>query len=305
MTRVCVLGSINVDLVVRAPRFPAPGETLLGGPFATYAGGKGANQAVAAARLGAQTSLVGAVGDDDQGRRRLAELAAEGVDVTRVQIRAGVATGTASITVCESGENTIVVAPGANALVSGVDVEAAREVLAAADVLVAQLELPVETVTRAAQIARELGTPLLLNAAPAVELPRGVAALVDLLVVNRGEARVLAGRPAARTAAEDARVELDALAGELLALGARQVIVTLGPGGAVWWAGAERHAAVPPEVDATDTTGCGDAFVGALASAWGTAPRKALALACRAGAFAATRAGAAGSFPFRAELRRS
>ena len=293
---ICVLGSINMDLVVHAPRFPAPGETLLGGPFETFPGGKGANQAVAAARLapaGEGVGLIGCVGDDAHGVELRDVLRREGVDVSGVLQRPGTATGVGVITVSSSGENQIVVASGANATLSPEDVERCAEAIAGARVLVLQLEIPLDSNRCAARIAASSGTRVVLNAAPAAKLPDDLLAAVDVLVVNEIEARMLAGD-------EDSPV--GELVRALRARGPRTVIATLGERGALC-AGAggaieqPAHAAV-----AVDTTAAGDAFVGALAVALheGRAMESALALACAAGSLAVARAGAIPSLPDRA-----
>lgn len=308
--RICVLGSINMDLVVRADRLPAPGQTLLGGPFATYPGGKGANQAVAAARLGGQVRMVGAVGDDEYGRRMLMTLNAEKVDTTGVRIVSEVPTGVAVITVDANGENTIVVAPGANGLVRPEDADSARETIRWADVLLMQLETPVESVARAAAIAVDERTTVVLNAAPARELGREFASAVDVLVVNQLEAAIVA---APSPGPEDMCLE------RLGFLGFSTAIMTLGEDGAAY-VHAKRKGTTPAyEVNPVDTVGAGDAFVGSLAVRWAhhkagagevneTAMVDIVSWACAAGALATTEHGAIPSLPRRdavVELLRS
>jgi ribokinase len=282
---IALVGSINLDVVVGVDRHPVPGETVLGGDRKELPGGKGANQAVAAARLGATVRFVGRVGDDDAGRRLRGGLAAEQVDVAHVLVDPDAPTGMALIAVDGAGENTIVVSPGANARVSAADVEAARDVLAAAAVTLVQHEVPEAAV--AAAIAAAGGT-VVLNPAPA----RPIVAPVDVLVPNRGELEALAGR--AGDPVELAR-GLDA---------ARAVVVTLGAEGAVVVEG-ERVERVPaPTVDAVDTTGAGDAFCGALAQALdsGADLVEAARWAARAAAASVTRPGAQGGLPRRADL---
>jgi ribokinase len=238
---IALVGSINLDIVVGVDRHPAPGETVLGDDRQELPGGKGANQAVAAARLGADVAFVGRVGDDDAGRRLRDGLAAEGVDVTHVRVDADAPTGVALIAVDRAGENTIVVSSGANARVSAADVEAAHDVLANAAVTLVQHEVPEDAV--AAAIAAAGGT-VVLNPAPA----RPIVAPVDVLVPNRGELETLAGR--AGDPVELARgLEV-----------ARAVVVTLGSEGAVVVEGAHVERIPAPEVDAVDTTGAGDSF---------------------------------------------
>jgi ribokinase len=296
--RVAVLGSINMDLVVRAPRFPAPGETLLGRGFAAHPGGKGANQAVAAARLFAgqplAVALIGRLGADAHGRQLRDLLEREGVDVDAVGSEPDAPTGVAAITVSDSGENQIVVAAGANATLTGALVEAQAERLRRAAVVVAQLEVPDEAVLAGARLARAGGALLVLNAAPARELPAELMRSVDVLVVNQGEAALLAG---GEGAPED-------LGARLLARGVGAVALTLGARGALWLDARGARSCPAPRVEAVDTTGAGDAFVGALAHALalGLVPAEALRRACAAGALAVTRAGAIPSLPVRQEL---
>ncbi|MGH3343887.1 MAG: ribokinase, partial [Carbonactinosporaceae bacterium] len=267
---IFVVGSLNADLVVPVARHPGSGETVLGGDLTVHAGGKGANQAVAAARLGGSVGMLGRVGDDAYGALLLGSLAGAGVATAQIHVTPGVSTGVAMIPVRPDGENTIVVSPGANARVSEDDVDAAADVIAASRVVVAQLELPLPTVRRAARLAREAGGRFLLNAAPAAALDDGLLQDVDVLVVNEHEASLLLGRrvtqvmgvPEAQRAAEALR-----------ARGPCAVVVTLGAGGAVIDGGDEgdgardgRAAHVPAiRVPVVDTTGAGDAFVGGLA----------------------------------------
>jgi ribokinase len=282
---IALVGSINLDIVVGVDRHPAPGETVLGDDRQELPGGKGANQAVAAARLGAEVAFVGRVGDDDAGRRLRDGLAAEGVDVTHVRVDADAPTGVALIAVDRAGENKIVVSSGANARVSAADVEAAREVLANAAVTLVQHEVPEDTV--AAAIAAAGGT-VVLNPAPA----RPIVAPVDVLVPNRGELETLAGR--AGDPVELARgLEV-----------ARAVVVTLGSEGAVVVEGAHVERIPAPEVDAVDTTGAGDAFCGALAQALdsGADLVEAARWAVRAAATSVTKPGAQGGLPRRADV---
>jgi ribokinase len=290
--RVVVVGSVNMDLIATTPALPRPGETVLGHRFATVPGGKGANQAVAAARAGARCALVGAVGDDGFGRALRANLVGAGVAVDRLRTVPG-PSGVALIAVDDGGENLIVVAPGANAALITLD-DADRQVVAAASVLVLQLETPLATVVEAAATARAAGTTVILNAAPARALPAELLDAVDLLVVNRGEAAAVAGRDGA----------LESLLESLLGAVPRAV-VTLGAAGARYADRCGFAAEIPaPRVSAVDTTGAGDAFTGALAVAWAEQRPvdAALRWACAAGAACARRAGASTSMPSRAEI---
>jgi ribokinase len=292
--RVCVVGSINMDLVVQTPALPKPGETIIGGPFATFGGGKGANQAVAAARAGAPTTLIGCVGSDTYGITLRASLSHD-LDMTEVVEREGVASGVALIAVAPDGQNTIIVASGANATLSVADVERARHAIADADVLLLQLEVPLEVSTHAATLARAAGTTVVLNPAPAQPLSDQLLAVVDILVPNETEAGLLTGvEPQDWDAAQ-------AAADQLRGRGVPSVIVTLGSRGAlvVTEGGAERVPAFA--VAAIDATAAGDAFVGAFAVALaeGKSVPEAARWGSAAGALATTKSGAQPSLPSR------
>ncbi|MEU0837571.1 ribokinase [Streptomyces sp. NPDC005969] len=290
-----VVGSANADLVIGVERRPAAGETVLGSDLVVHPGGKGANQAVAAARLGARTAaLLAWVGDDAHGRLLLQSQREAGVDTVGVLV-GGAPTGVALITVDPSGDNSIVVSPGANARLTPEDVRAAASLLHASRVVSAQLEIPLETVV---EVVRNLpsDTRFVLNPSPPQPLPAEVLAACDPLIVNEHEARVITG------AALDGSPEDWAAA--LLALGPRSVVVTLGSEGALV-ATAESMARVPSvKVDAVDTTGAGDAFTAALAWRLGTGSSllDAAAYAARVGAAAVTRPGAQESYPTAAEV---
>lgn len=295
-----VVGSANADLVVAVERRPGAGETVLGSDLATHPGGKGANQSVAAARLGAATALLARVGDDDHGRLLLDTQRSAGVDTSAVLV-GGAPTGVALITVDASGESSIVVSPGANARLTPHDVAAAADLLERARVVSLQLEIPQDTVAAAVHGARRTGTRVVLNASPAAPLPDDVLAACDPLVVNEHEARSLLhalGDPAACADSPDA------WGSALLKRGPRSVVVTLGAAGALA-AGPDGLLHVPsPRVPAVDTTGAGDAFTGALAWRLGAGDDLAAAVrfAVRVGAAAVTRAGAQEAFPTAAEV---
>jgi ribokinase len=288
MTRVVVLGSLNVDLVVAAPRLPAPGETVLGGQFAVHQGGKGANQAVAAARAGAEVRMIGAVGADEHGDHALAALAAEGVDVERVRRVEDEPTGVALIVVGPRGENQIAVAPGANGTIE-LDAED-RRLIAEAGALVTNHEVPAAAVLDALRAAKEAQTVAILNPAPARALPADILALGPILTPNEHELIVAIGN-------DDTDEALD----ELTARHAGPVIVTQGPAGALLAEGSRRERfAGHPAAEVVDTTGAGDTFCGVLA-AWlgGGAPladaiRAANAAASLSVAAAGARAGMPG-----------
>jgi ribokinase len=291
---VVVVGSLNLDLVVRVPRLPGPGETASGGDVFRYPGGKGANQAVAAARLGRGVAMIGCVGDDQAGRDLLASLEADGVDSSRVRVVDGVPSGAAFITVSEDGENQIVVSPGANARLTAEDVGAAGAALREAAVTLLQLEIPLEAVAAAARTA---GGRVVLNPAPVRALPEKLLEEVDVLVPNRVELAQLAAAPVPGTVEEATR-----LAGRLPA---RAVVVTLGADGAlVVEHGHASHVPAVP-VRPVDTTAAGDAFCGGLADALaaGAALQDAAGWAVRVAAAACTRPGAQASLPTPAEVR--
>jgi ribokinase len=295
-----VVGSANADLVTVVDRHPSAGETVLGSDLVTHPGGKGANQAVAAARLGARAALLARVGDDAHGRLLVDSLAAAGVDTAGVRC-GGAPTGVALITVGPSGDNTIVVSPGANHRLSPQDVTDARESIAAAAVVSLQLEIPPETVTAAARAAAESGTRVVLNPSPAAPLPHEVLAVCDPLVVNEHEARFLLGTAAGEGHGPAAA---EGWAAALRALGPRSVVVTLGAAGALLHGPDGVLHVASPAVRAVDTTGAGDAFTGALAwrLAVGDTPPDAVRYAVRVGAASVTRAGAQSSFPSADEL---
>jgi ribokinase len=299
MARVCVVGSSNIDLTFSAARLPRPGETLPGHGFQLGFGGKGANQAVMAARLGAQAIMVSRVGRDVFGEQTLAHYRAEGIDTTYVRTDAERPTGVASIVVDDEARNCILVVAGANGALSPDDVRAAAEAIRSADVLLCQLEVPVETTAEALRLARAAGVRTALNPAPALPLPDELLALVDLCVPNETEVEALTGRPAGTLP------EAEAAALALLRRGPGTVIVTLGQRGAlVVEAQAATH--VPgAEVEAVDTTGAGDAFIGALAVALaeGAALIEAVRRANALAALSVTRPGTQTSFPRREEAQ--
>ena len=297
---VTVVGSLNMDLVVRAPRIPEPGETIIGGEFRTVPGGKGANQAVAAARLGAQVAMVGRVGGDAFGGLLLDNLAAAGVDHTFVARDAEAATGVALIEVDDAGQNSIVVVSGANMRLAPVDVEAAAAAIGVADVLLLQLESPLETVTRAAQVAHAQGVTVILNPAPARPVPDGLLGLVDVLIPNESETALLTGLPVG------GQEETEAAAAALRRMGVATVILTLGGRGALLAhaGGVELFPAF--DVTPVDTTAAGDAFVGGLAVALaeGRPLQEAVRWGNAAGALATMTLGAQPSLPTRQALER-
>lgn len=283
---IAVVGSVNRDLVVRVEHHPAPGETVLGSGHETMPGGKGANQAVAAARLGRDVVFVGRVGEDEAGRDLGREFEREGVDVSHLTVDPDAPTGLAIITVDEAGENAIVVSSGANGLVSLADVEGASAVLMAATVTLLQLEVPMEAVVAAAEASAGV---TILNAAPAAHLAAALLNSIDVLVVNRGELATLTGSG-------------DPVSARSLPVPV--TVVTLGADGArvIWPDDAESVAA--PEVTAVDTTGAGDTFCGALAAGLddGLSLESSVRRAVVAGSLAVTAIGARTGMPTIPEL---
>jgi ribokinase len=290
---VFVLGSINQDFVLRVERRPKPGETVTNAELSTHNGGKGANQAAAAAFLGAYVAFLGRVGDDEFGEPLVRALEEKGIDTSLVERASDVSTGAAFITVTPDGENAITVAPGANRSLTPEDVDAASEAIGDARVLVAQMEIPVETVLRAVGLAAEMGTRALVNLAPIFEVPRKLLERLDPLVVNEHEAAFLL-----ESEVEGVDGALSAVP-RLLSLGPRSAVITVGEAGAVFASGESTGHLPAPKVDVVDTTGAGDAFVGALAVqlARGTPLEEAVAYAVRAGAAAVTKEGAQGALP--------
>jgi len=280
---LAVVGSLNLDLVARVPHIPAPGETVLGSALTRHQGGKGGNQAVAAARLGVPVRFFGAVGDDDFGASLAEGLRSEGIDTQGLQRVAG-ASGCALINVSDDAENAISVLPGANLQAPLPPPVWPRELRA----LLLQLEIPLATVMAWARCAHAAGVPVWLNAAPMAALPAGLLQLLDLLVVNEGELAALGAADAAAAAA----------------LGPRRVVVTLGARGAVAWDGS-RHIEQPAHrVRVVDSTGAGDSFVGALCAGLlqGRAFNNAMHRAGVAAAMACSKVGAREGLPTAAEL---
>lgn len=300
MTHIVVVGSLNMDLVVEVPAIPLPGETVLGKNFATFPGGKGANQAVAAARLGARVSLIGRVGKDAFGNQLLASAQADGIDIAHVGRDETAATGVAMIAVDEQGQNSIAVASGANFCLTADHVREAWAELDDVDLLVMPLETPLETIETAVSLANESGATVVLNPAPARPLPTELLAGIDVLVPNEPETAQLTALPI-KTEAESR----DA-ARELLALGVGNVVLTLGSRGALVLEGKmEEFTLVPArQVEVVDTTAAGDAFVAGLAVALGEG--KSLVDAARfanaVGGLAVTKQGAQPGMPTREEI---
>ena len=307
MPNILVAGSLNADLVVRAPRFPQPGETISGEDLHLIPGGKGANQAVAAARLGANVSMLGRVGNDNFGDFLLDTLKQNNVDTTLVQ-RDDSATGTAIIVVDSNGQNSIVLSAGANGMVSEADVNNAS--FTNYQLLLLQLEIPIPAVLRAAQRAKESNARVILNPAPAKPLPDELIALADFIIPNETELSLLTG-----VEAKDI-LSTEVAARALLERGAKNVIVTLGSKGAFIVDSYTSKQIETYEVDVVDTTAAGDAFIGGFATTLlesdsslseqeqVLALQNAIRFGCACGALAATQFGAQSSLPTREEVAR-
>lgn len=297
--RIVVVGSINMDLVVRSARLPRPGETLIGRHVSEIPGGKGANQAVAAARLQTDVAMIARVGDDAFGNRLRSGLEHEGIDVRHVAVTQNCASGLAIVAVDDNGENAITVIPGANGRLTPEDIRDASNVIRDADVLMLQLEVPVEAVLAAIDVARHSGTRVILDPAPALEsFPPGLLD-VDVACPNETEAAALTGMPIETLA------DAERAADRLQQLGTGCAVITLGAKGAlVREPGAASELIDSFAIEAIDTTAAGDAFAAALAVslARGTTMARAVRYACAAGAIAASRAGAQPAMPTAAEV---
>jgi ribokinase len=293
--QIVVLGSLNIDLVVTVARLPQGGETVIGDRLGTYPGGKGANQAVAAARLGGQAIMVGRVGQDSFGESLIRNLEANGVEASGVGRDPDQPTGAALIVVEAGGQNMIAVAGGANLAVGRAEVERSQARLRPGDLLVMQLEVPIAAIEQAVAAGRKAGASILLNAAPGQKLEPSLLGQLDVLVVNEREAATLSDQPEPAAAA---RVLHEA--------GSKLVAVTLGPNGCILCDAQGARSVAPFKVDAIDATGAGDAFVGGLAVGFaGRLPPDAAArLANAAGAAATTSVGAQEALPRPEDLRR-
>lgn len=301
---VVVVGSINMDLVFRTSRMPAVGETIAGHEFVQIAGGKGANQAVAAARQGAVTALIACVGDDSYGQQSISALQSDGIATDFISVKKNVATGVAGIFVDDQGKNSIVLAPGANVQLTPADIDAAKEAICNADLLICQCETPLATISAAIQLAFDHNVKVVFNPAPTVFFPDDLLAKVSYLVVNETEATQLSGINVLNIASAQVAAE------NLIARGAACVLITMGERGVcvkqkiphetLW-----RHLPAI-KVTAIDTTAAGDTFVGAFSVAIGRGLSilDAMHEAQLSAALAVTKLGAQSSIPYRAEIER-
>jgi ribokinase len=296
MPHIVVVGSINMDLVIRTAKIPMPGETVLGKDLQTFPGGKGANQAVALARLGAQVTMVGKVGEDTFGSELVANLEREGIDITHVRMQGGVSSGIALITLDASGQNSIVVAQGANMHLMPEEVVEVWGLIQDVDSVLVQLEIPLETVQTAVRLGKDRGARVILNPAPAPTEPLSprIYEAVDILTPNESEAKSLTGSS-----------DLEGAAQRMLEWGVKGVVITCGDSG-VLVAGRDRPIENYPafEVEVVDTVAAGDAFAGGLgvALAEGMSMGEALQFAQAAAALSVTRRGAQPSLPTRQEV---
>ncbi|HEY9653458.1 MAG TPA: ribokinase [Coleofasciculaceae cyanobacterium] len=292
---VIVFGSINMDLVAKAPRLPVPGETLQGYEFFTAAGGKGANQAVAVARLGIPTQMVGRIGDDEFGHQLLAGLQSAGVHTEGIWVDTGISSGIAVITVDDAGENTIIIVSGANGQVNEADVERLRSRLTGASALLMQLEIPLPVVQSAALAARQASVPVILDPAPARDIPSELYPLVDIITPNQLEASHLVGFPV------DGQEAAAQASDVLLQRGVGTAIIKLGDRGVLCGTQSETFFVPAFPVQAVDTVAAGDAFNGGLAAglAQGRPLKEAVVWGAAAGAIAVTNVGAQPSLPDR------
>ena len=298
MSKIIVIGSSNTDMVVKTHKFPVPGETILGGDFFMFSGGKGANQAVAAARMGSEVTLICKIGNDIFGQRALDEYEKEGISTKYITRDLNKASGTALILVDKNGENEIVVAPGANDTLNEKNIADAQEVIAAADVVLLQLEIPLLSVLHAAKKGFESGTKVILNPAPARELPDELFKYLYLITPNETEAEMLTGIKVLDT------ITASKAASVLLESGVQNVIITMGSQGAFFKNDTTEIVVKAPVVNAVDTTAAGDVFNGVLAvgitfnQGW----KEAINNACKAASISVTRMGAQASMPYKKEV---
>lgn len=298
MASIVVIGSSNTDMVVKSNHFPKPGETIMGGEFFMFSGGKGANQAVAAARAGGAVSFIAKTGNDIFGQRAITELRNEGIDCTYITADNNKASGVALIIVDKKGENEIVVAPGANDTLHEEYIEAANDAIKEATIILFQLEIPLSTVLFAAKKGKELNKKIVLNPAPATILPTELFTCLYLITPNETEAEILTGIKVTDT------LSASKAADKFLSAGVENVIITMGAAGA-YFKNAEMEMQIPShKVTAVDTTAAGDVFNGVLVVeiAKGNSWEEAIKKACKAASISVTRMGAQTSMPYKHEL---
>ena len=294
--KILVIGSSNTDMIIKVSRIPGPGETILGGEFFKTAGGKGANQAVAAARAGGDVTFIGCLGNDSMGKEALEGLSNEGIDVSHVKISEDHPSGIALINVADSGENSITVASGANAQIFPDDIHALKDVISSASIILLQHEIPFETVSAVIDIAYDNNVPVILNPAPAAPVPKEVLTKIFLLTPNEHEAALITEM--------GSDTDPLILGSRLLEMGSEQVIITIGSKGALYLGKGRQEVVKPFAVEAMDTTAAGDTFNGylAVALAGGEDIIKAIRWANKAASVSVTRMGAQSSIPSYKEL---
>ena len=295
--RIIVVGSSNTDMIIKVPHLPAPGETVLGDEFQMIHGGKGANQAIAAARAGGQVIFLSCLGNDTFGKNALEKLKNEGIDTSHIKISDEGPSGVAMINVASSGENSISVAPGANSLLLPEDIERAGSIFENADIVLLQLEIPMETVTRTIRLAREYNLRVILNPAPARKLEPGLLAMIDIITPNETEAAIL-------SSVENEGLDKKTLIGKLKELGLETIIITLGEKGVMFSSNGQEGHMNGNKVDVIDTTAAGDTFNGylAVALAGGATLDESIRIANQAASVSVTRLGASTSIPFLSEI---
>lgn len=296
--KILVIGSANMDMVIRTNHFPVPGETIIGGEFSLIPGGKGANQAVAAARLGGDVCFISQLGKDVFGNQNLENFKKEGIDTTLIRQNPDRPTGVALITVDKSGENAIIVAPGANHALSVAEIAAASNAFQQADIVLLQLEVQIPVVVEACQKAYGLGKRVILNPAPAMDLPESLFPLIYLITPNETEAEFLTG---IKVIGEASAYQA---ASRLRNMGLPRIIITMGSGGAFLFTDSFQGIIPTSTVEAIDTTAAGDTFCGALAVALGNGVdiQDAVAFALKAATLSVQRFGAQSSIPFLADI---
>jgi ribokinase len=299
MAKIIIVGSSNTDLVIKTEKMPMPGETVTGGKFTMAGGGKGANQAVAAARLGGDVAFIAKVGDDLFGRNSIERYKSENMDISHVVKDSESESGVALITVDEKGENCIAVAPGANCKLGKKDIDAAAEEFGNAEYILMQLEIPMETIEYAADIALKKGIKVILNPAPAATLPEGLLSKLFLITPNRTEASQLSGVNVT------SRADAERAAEVFLSKGVKNVVITLGSEGALVKSRNSCTFVPAHKVKAVDTTAAGDTFSGAITVALseGKSLDEAVEFATKASAISVTRLGAQPSVPYRKEIQ--
>lgn len=298
MSKLTVVGSSNTDMVIKTPRFPMPGETIIGGEFFMFPGGKGGNQAVAAARMGGEVGFICSLGDDVFGENALKNYRDEGIDTQGIIVHPKTPSGVALITVNEQGENEIVVASGSNNLLSADDIRSTAKQIEQTSLVLTQLESPIEVVSYLAHYCGEHSLPLIINPAPAQPLANDILENLYLITPNETETQILTG-----IAVSDDRSAANASLA-LMEKGVQNIIITMGKQGAFFMNANESFTTVPPEVKAVDTTAAGDVFNGALAVCLAESMpwNKSIDLACKAAAISVTKMGAQTSAPYRHEL---